>query len=79
MTLPDLPRASFKMTFERYLIALLIGGGGTGAYNGIATKLEGIETAIHESSATLAVALSRLSEHDRRLENLETLFLRQGK
>ncbi len=30
---------------------------------------------IHQMSATLAVAVSKIEDHDRRLSNLETLFL----
>jgi hypothetical protein len=30
---------------------------------------------IHNMASTLAVAVSEIKEHDRRIENLETLFL----
>lgn len=45
----------------------------------VATQLKEINTILAEVSKTLAVAVSKVQEHDRRLDNLETLYMRPTK
>lgn len=67
--------------WEKIVITALIGLSGldTHAKSEIAAKLDGIQSAIVEISKSVAVAVQRIEDHDRRIQNLEALNLRVDK
>lgn len=59
--------------------ALATMGYGSMGNREVADQLRAINVVLAEVSKTLAVAVSKVQEHDRRLDNLETLYMRPTK
>lgn len=72
--LPTVPRLS---SWEKIILTAFLGLSGVDAHSksDIASKLDGIQAAITELAKTLAVAVNRVEDHDRRLQNLEAVCL----
>ena len=61
------------MTWEKWILAALLGLGGYDSHSKaeIADQLKAIQQSVHEVATSLAVVVSRLEEHERRLDRLE--------
>lgn len=61
------------MTWEKWILAALLGIGGYDSHSKseIASELKAIQTSVSEIATSLAVIVSRIEEHERRLDRLE--------
>lgn len=68
-----MPKDAFYAQLDKILLAGLVGGG---AALGMRFGAEGVTQELAKIRETLMVAVSRVENHEQRLSNLETLYMR---
>jgi hypothetical protein len=68
-------------SWERLILTAWLGltGIDIGTRNDVTQTLQGIESSLHELAKSVAVAVQRLEDHDKRISSIENFILERGK